>query len=72
MRDYYVSFAVALDPNAKTYSNIRRRYWPTYTNDRDQSFAVLDVTHTTIGVVRDADASPQCDFFYSQSYVVRN
>ena len=72
LRDYYVSFAVALDPNAKTYSNISRPYWPTYMNDKSGPFSVLDITQTTIGVERDSDASPRCDFFHAQSYVVRN
>lgn len=72
MRDYYVSFATALDPNANAYSDVQRPYWPTYMSKKNQDFAVLDVSHTSIDVVRDADASPQCDFFHAQSYVVRN
>ncbi|RJE24716.1 Carboxylesterase family [Aspergillus sclerotialis] len=72
LRDYYVSFAVALDPNAKSYSSISRPYWPTYMNDKNGPFSILDVTYTTIGAERDIDASPRCDFFHAQSYVVRN
>lgn len=72
MRDYYVSFAVALDPNAKSYSNVPSPYWPTYMNDHNRNSSILDVTYSTIDVHRDTDASPRCDFFHGQSYVVRN
>lgn len=41
-------------------------------NDKNDPFSILDITYTTIGVERDIDASPQCDFFHGQSYVVRN
>lgn len=73
MRDYYVSFAVASDPNAKTYTaDVAHPYWPTYMNEQDRNSSVLDVTYSSIRVDRDSDASPQCDFFHGQSYVVRN
>lgn len=72
MRDYYVSFAVSLDPNAESYTDIPRPYWPTYMSEQNGDFSVLNVTDSLISVHRDADASPRCDFFHAQSYVVRN
>ncbi|RMJ24384.1 Carboxylesterase family [Aspergillus sp. HF37] len=72
MRDYYVSFAVSLDPNAESYTDIPRPYWPTYMGEQNGDFSVLNVTDSLISVNRDADASPRCDFFHAQSYVVRN
>ncbi|MCJ1476292.1 hypothetical protein MMC13_004958 [Lambiella insularis] len=72
LRDYYVSFATALDPNANTYSGIARPAWPVYQQKTSSDFAVLNITYTTIGASPDPDASVQCDFLHGQSYVVRN
>jgi carboxylesterase type B len=72
VRDYYISFANSLDPNAISYTNISHPYWPTYQNNQNSNFSVLNVNYTMIGVIPDDDASAQCDFFHSQSYVIRN
>ncbi|GAB7354780.1 hypothetical protein MBLNU459_g5178t1 [Dothideomycetes sp. NU459] len=71
VRDYYISFATALDPNTNVYTDIAHPYWPTYTSGNG-TFSVLDITYSTINVTEDYDASPQCDFFHGQSWVVRN
>ncbi|KAJ5815254.1 hypothetical protein N7474_007031 [Penicillium riverlandense] len=72
LRSYYVSFANCLDPNAESFAKINRPFWPTYQNSQNGNFSVLNITYTTIGVSQDPDASPRCDFFSSQSYVVMN
>lgn len=72
LRDYYISFAVLLDPNAKSYTNIPHPHWPTYQTAGSSGFSVLNVTYTDISITPDQDASARCDFFHGQSYVVRN
>ncbi|KAL3425572.1 carboxylesterase family protein [Phlyctema vagabunda] len=71
IRSYYISFAVALDPNTNSYTNISHPYWPSY-QENEGNFSVLDVTYTTVGAAPDREASAQCDFFHSQSYAIRN
>ncbi|KAL2821669.1 Alpha/Beta hydrolase protein [Aspergillus granulosus] len=72
MRNWYISFATDLDPNAASYTNVEKPYWPTYMNAQNGNFSVISVTDTTISVVEDQDASAKCDYLHSQSYVVRN
>jgi len=72
MKDYFVSFATNLDPNAVSFSGTPKPYWPQYQAMNVTSFQVMDVNYTMMGVVPDPDASARCDFFHAQSYVVRN
>ncbi|KAI9663984.1 MAG: hypothetical protein M1821_007475 [Bathelium mastoideum] len=76
MRDYFASFATSLDPNAVSYSGTPKPTWPLYltsgSNGTSGTFNRLSVNYTMIGTTEDFDASPQCDFFHGQSYVVRN
>lgn len=72
IRSYYVSFATSLGPNAVAYTHVSRPYWPSYQSDDSGNFTVLGVTYGGIEAVPDMDASPQCDFLHSESYVVRN
>ena len=78
LSSYWISFAVTQDPNPLRASNAP--FWPSYTSGgkgtvadgESVGFDVLDITYTTIGVEEDPDASPQCDFFSSRGYAVRN
>ena len=73
IKDYFLSFATNLDPNARSFSGTSKPFWPQYTAGvSNVTFAVMDVNYTMMGVTEDFDASPQCDFFHGQSYVVRN
>jgi hypothetical protein len=72
LRSYYISFATSLDPNAIHYTDETLPYWPLYQSDSNGDFNVLNVTYGGVGAAPDNDASPQCDFFHSQSYIVRN
>lgn len=80
MKDWIISFVVAQDPNANSYSNITDKpAWPLYNprlgrNDSDGApeFAVMDVNYTQIGAIGDLDVSARCDFFHGSSYDVRN
>jgi len=67
-----ISFVKSLDPNEGAYSNVTRPHWPQYLQVNGTGFSVLEVNQTSIGVRPDSDASARCDFFHSQSYVVRN
>ncbi|GAB7354424.1 hypothetical protein MBLNU459_g4915t1 [Dothideomycetes sp. NU459] len=72
MKDYFLSFVTHLDPNAQTFTDIPKPYWPRYAAEGSGNFTVMDVNYTMMGVQRDFDASARCDFFHGQSYVVRN
>jgi hypothetical protein len=74
--DYYLSFAIALDPNV--YKNPAAPVWPTYeSGGPDQpgetvGFTINHVTYTTIEQITDPDANPGCDFFAGQGIAVAN
>lgn len=72
LRNYYISFAVSLDPNANNFTSVSHPNWPEYQIPGIPGFSVLNITYTTIEPSDDLDVRPQCDFFHSQSYVVRN
>lgn len=78
MSSYWISFAVAHDPNVLRISSAP--YWPSYVsmgngtvaNGESVGFDTLAVTYTTIGPAQDPDASAKCDFFGSHGYQVMN
>ncbi|KAK5764617.1 hypothetical protein LTS12_005117 [Elasticomyces elasticus] len=72
MKDWYLSFALHQDPNAQSFSNASKPYWPQYNPPGSMNFTVMDVNYTMVGAVEDFWASGGCDFFRSQSSVVRN
>lgn len=73
MKDWFVSFALAEDPNAISFlGNASKPFWPTYLKADYTGFQVMDVNYTMVGVTEDFDASARCDFFHAQSYFVRN
>ncbi|PNS20113.1 Secreted lipase [Sphaceloma murrayae] len=72
MKDWFTSFAVHLDPNVESWSGIQKPNWPVYQGGDAGGFSIMSVNYTEVGVVQDADASAQCDFWHGQSYVVRN
>ncbi|KAK4503862.1 hypothetical protein PRZ48_004777 [Zasmidium cellare] len=72
MRNYYISFATFLNPNSVKFTSVGHPIWPVYQTPDIAGFRALSVTHTTVEPSDDPDVRPQCDFFHSQSYVVRN
>ena len=72
MRNYYISFAVSLNPNEMNFTTVDHPDWPTYQSPGVSGFTILNVTYTTVRPSEDVDVRPQCDFFHSQSEVVRN
>jgi hypothetical protein len=75
---YYISFALYLDPNVWKSANAPE--WSPYIsggagtvgNGESVGFSTLLFTYTTIGVIPDPDAAPQCDFFSSRGLAVAN
>ena len=72
MKDWYLGFAINLNPNSVSNSGTSKPPWPEYSTVGGAGFTVMDVNYTMIGAVPDFDASARCDFFHGQSYVVRN
>lgn len=72
LKDYYLGFVINQDPNSISNSGVEKPYWPQYSTAASSDFTILDFNYTMIGTNRDRDASPRCDFFHGQSYVVRN
>jgi len=72
MKDYYISFAIHLDPNQESFTGTAMPRWPAYINSQDGTFSVLQANQTSIGERPDANAAPHCDFWQVNSFVVRN
>ena len=78
MTSYWISFAVAGDPNVAKSQNAP--YWPSYMSAGNGSaadgqsvgFEALSVTYTTISPMADPDASERCEFFGAHGYDVTN
>ena len=78
MSNYWISFALAHDPNPFRAPNAP--FWPSYSsggagtvaNGESVGFDVLGVTSASIEVTSDPDASAKCDFFGSRAFQVRN
>ena len=68
MKDWYASFAVNLDPNAQSWSNVAKPNWPDYR----RGAKVMTVNYTQIGAVADADQSNRCKFFRENDEIVQN
>lgn len=71
LKDWYLGFAINLDPNSISNSGTPKPYWPQYQSD-PSGFRIMDINYPMMGVTQDFDANPRCDFFHGQSYVVRN
>lgn len=72
MKDWYLGFVTNLDPNSVSNSGTSKPQWPQYQPAGAADFTVMYVNYTMLGETPDPDASPRCDFFHGQSYVVRN
>jgi len=72
MKDWYLSFAINLDPNVQSFSNASKPFWPPYNLPSSMNFTIMDVNYTEVGAVQDFWASGACDFFRGQTSIVRN
>ncbi|ORY01839.1 Alpha/Beta hydrolase protein, partial [Clohesyomyces aquaticus] len=80
LKDYYIAFTTALDPNALLDAHTGKPEWPSYVPAPrvegqvvgNQSFDILEFTDGGIEVVRDPDVSDVCDFWASQNWIARN
>ncbi|TAQ88709.1 hypothetical protein B7494_g2955 [Chlorociboria aeruginascens] len=68
MKDWFISFATSLDPNAISYSGVAKPFWPQY----GVAHTVLDIDYTTIGAKVDDDFSAHCKFLKLQGLAILN
>ncbi|KAF2177529.1 alpha/beta-hydrolase [Zopfia rhizophila CBS 207.26] len=68
MKDWFVNFAIDLDPNNWTWSEVKKPYWPLYEKK------VMSVNYTEMGIEDDAwfDRSARCEFLWENGAVVQN
>ncbi|KAI4598471.1 hypothetical protein KJ359_002881 [Pestalotiopsis sp. 9143b] len=64
MRDYFISFAVTLDPNERISSLTDRPQWPAY-KSADNDTAILLVQDASVRVVPDPDVNERCQYLKS-------
>ncbi|KAJ4295596.1 hypothetical protein N0V90_007609 [Kalmusia sp. IMI 367209] len=69
LKDFYLSFALHLDPNAQSWSNVSKPVWPDY-----KSGDVMSFNYTEMGAVSDVyyDNTERCKFWQDNSEVVQN
>ncbi|ETS74080.1 hypothetical protein PFICI_13946 [Pestalotiopsis fici W106-1] len=66
MRDYFISFAVALDPNKAVSSSAGRPQWSPY-NASNNETAVLLIQDAGIKIVKDLDVNARCNYLESSA-----
>jgi hypothetical protein len=69
LKDFYLSFAIHLDPNAESWSNVSKPAWPDY-----KSGEVMSFNYTEMGAVSDVyyDNTERCRFFNNNSQIIQN
>ncbi|KAK2596039.1 hypothetical protein N8I77_013547 [Diaporthe amygdali] len=71
MRDYFISFAVTLDPNSALSSSRARPVWPGYQSTNDTT-AILRVQNNGITISKDPDINAHCQWLaFSAPYLER-
>ncbi|KAH7138857.1 Alpha/Beta hydrolase protein [Dendryphion nanum] len=70
VKDWYTSFAIHLDPNAESWSNVSKPIWPRY----NEGAEVMTMNYTQIGAVPDIyyDDTEKCRFLWENGVVVQN
>ena len=68
MKDWFISFATNLDPNAVSYSGIAKPNWPKYFEGN----TVMSVNYTMLGAVHDPDDGPRCAFMKENGIDILN
>jgi len=71
MRDWFLSFAIYLDPNRYSWSGVQKRDWELY---RSRNSGVMSVNYTEVGMVDDRyfDRTKRCDFLWENVAIVEN
>jgi hypothetical protein len=70
MKDWYLSFAIASDPNKFTWLNlpdVTRPLWPTY----GEYANVMMATDQEVKVIQDPDAVDLCTFWRNSAEITR-
>ncbi|KAI0467815.1 Alpha/Beta hydrolase protein [Xylaria cf. heliscus] len=69
VKDFYLSFAIHLNPNAESWSNVLKPVWPDY-----KSGKVMSINYTEIGAVSDVyyDNTDRCRFFQDNDEIIQN
>lgn len=71
LRDYFISFAIALDPNSTPSSTTARPMWPSYRSTDDDT-VILRLQGNGITISQDPDNNERCQYLSSSvSYLER-
>lgn len=66
LRDYFISFAIALDPNSLPSSTTARPMWPTY-RSTDNDTVILRLQDNGLTISQDPDENERCQYLSSSS-----
>lgn len=64
LRDYFISFAIAIDPNSTPSSTTARPTWPSYRSADDES-VILRLQDNGIMISQDPDINARCQYLSS-------
>ena len=71
MKDWFLSFAVHMDPNARSWSGESKPAWPKYfTNGVGERVVAVDFADIKPQV--DPDLGERCTYFWGKSDVIQN
>lgn len=74
MKDWFLSFAIDLDPTSHSWSGLSKPIWETYRDPESNKNQVMSVNYTEIGMVDDRfyDQTERCKFLWEHGDIVQN
>ena len=74
MKDWFLSFAIYLDPGQYSWSGVKKPDWEMYHSDGNRNARVMSVNYTEVGMVDDRyfDQTKQCEFLWKNGAIVQN
>ncbi|KAK4160660.1 alpha/beta-hydrolase [Cladorrhinum sp. PSN259] len=74
MKDWFLSFAIYLDPGRHSWSGVRKPDWDMYQSYGSHNARVMSVNYTEVGMVDDRyfDQTKRCDFLWENGATVQN
>jgi len=74
MKDWFLSFAIYLDPGRYSWSGVKKPDWEMYHSDGNRNARVMSVNYTEVGMVDDRyfDQTKQCEFLWKNGAIVQN
>lgn len=74
MKDWFLSFAIDLDPTSQSWSGLKKPGWETYQDPQRNNYLVMSVNYTEVSMVDDKfyDQTERCKFLWEHGDIMQN